>query len=257
MITTARIQHLYDRYLELVLLETIEFGFKPTEVRHLIGRLGEFYCALQVHGTLAHLANQQGFDVVCNKGRRISVKTTAQISGFVAIGKSTISQVDDLMLLQYRDGQLSTIYYGPVGTAVLACRYYGPSGKHELDIAKARKLMAALPLTLDAQFLRTVFCDAFIFSLQPHSYLEQHPELTGEQQNLALQIHASNLYPKEMAKIVKLIDSLSTTFLWQNNSEGPLLFVGKILFLLDQYGLNAAWFVDVWGPVDDNHDRLS
>ena len=146
MITAARIQHLYDRYLELVRLEIDEFGVKPTEVRHLIGRLGEFYCALQVNGTLAHLANQHGFDVVCSKGRRISVKTTAQITGFVALGKSTLNQVDDLMLIQYLNGQLSTVYYGPVAPAVAVCRYYDYSGKHELDIAKARKLMAAVHL---------------------------------------------------------------------------------------------------------------
>src|SRR3546814_11525292 len=60
---------------------TMEFGVKPTEVRHLIGRLGEFHCALQVGGNLAHMANQHGFDVVCSNDRRISVKTTAQVSG--------------------------------------------------------------------------------------------------------------------------------------------------------------------------------
>ena len=78
MITADRIQQLYDKYLELIRLEIVEFGVKPTEVRHLIGRLGEFHCALQVGGTLAHLANQHGFDVICRNGRRISVKTTAQ-----------------------------------------------------------------------------------------------------------------------------------------------------------------------------------
>lgn len=142
MITPNRMKHLFDKYLELVRLEIDEFGVKPTEVRHLIGRLGEFFCALQVNGNLAHLANQHGFDVVCSKGRRISVKTTAQVTGFVAIGKSTIHQVDDLMIIQYRDGELSTIYYGPVGPAIEVCRFYDYSGKHELDISKARKLMA-------------------------------------------------------------------------------------------------------------------
>jgi hypothetical protein len=142
MITAEQIQILFDKYLDLVRLEIELFGVKPTEVRHLIGRLGEFYCALQVNGTLAHLANQHGFDVVCSNGRRISVKTTAQITGFVPIGKSTIDKVDDLMVVQYRDGQLSTVYYGPVAKAVEVCRYY--SGKHELDIAKARRLMAAM-----------------------------------------------------------------------------------------------------------------
>lgn len=140
MITAAQVQHLYDKYLELILLETIEFGVKPTEVRHLIGRLGEFYCALQVGGTLAHVPNQHGFDVVCAKGRRISVKTTAQTTGFVPIGKATLDKADDLMIIQYRNGELLTVYYGPIGPAAMAARYYEHVGKYELDIAKARRL---------------------------------------------------------------------------------------------------------------------
>lgn len=143
MITADRIQQLFDKYLELIRLEIAEFGVKPTEVRHLIGRVGEFYCALQVGGTLAHLTNQHGFDVICKNGRRVSVKTTAQQTGFVPIGKSTLDKVDDLMVLQYHEGALFTIYYGPVGLAVEAARYYEPSGKYELDISKARRLMAA------------------------------------------------------------------------------------------------------------------
>ena len=141
MITSDRIQQLYDKYLELIKLEVMEFGVKPTEVRHLIGRLGEFYCALQVGGTLAHLANQHGFDVICSKGRRISVKTTAQKTGFVPIGKATIDKVDDLMIIQYGSDGLSIVYYGPVTLAAEAARYYEHVGKYELDISKARRLM--------------------------------------------------------------------------------------------------------------------
>ena len=142
MIPAGRIQSLFDRYLELVRLETTEFGVKPTEVRHLMGRLGEFYCALQVGGTLAHLANQHGFDVVCAQGRKVSVKTTAQKTGFVPINKGTIDRVDDLMIVQYRDGELSTVYYGPVAEAVANARSYAHTTKYELDISKARRLMA-------------------------------------------------------------------------------------------------------------------
>jgi hypothetical protein len=140
MITEAQVQQLYDRYLELLRLEINEFGVKPTEVRHLIGRLGEFYCALQVGGTLAHVANQHGFDVICAKGRRISVKTTAQTTGFVPIGKATLDKADDLMIIQYREGKLSILYYGPIEPAAKAARYYDTVGKYELDIAKARRL---------------------------------------------------------------------------------------------------------------------
>lgn len=144
MITANQIQQLYNKYLELIQLEINEFGVKPTEVRHLIGRLGEFHCALQVGGTLAHVANQHGFDVICRNGRRVSVKTTAQKTGFVPIGKATLDKADDLMIIQYRDGAFSTIYYGPIGPAAAAARYYDHVGKYELDIAKARRL-AVMP----------------------------------------------------------------------------------------------------------------
>lgn len=140
MMTPAQVQHLYDKYLELIQLETTEFGVKPTEVRHLIGRLGEFYCALRVGGTLAHVANQHGFDVVCAQGRRISVKTTAQITGFIPITKASLDKVDDLMIIQYREGKLAIVYYGPIAPATEAARYYDHIGKFELDIAKARRL---------------------------------------------------------------------------------------------------------------------
>ncbi|MDZ7870718.1 MAG: hypothetical protein U5L02_16210 [Rheinheimera sp.] len=62
-LSLEKIRILYEEYLALICLETVEFGVKPTEVRHLIGRLGEFYCALKVDGTLAITANQHGFDV--------------------------------------------------------------------------------------------------------------------------------------------------------------------------------------------------
>ncbi len=60
ILSQEEIKRLYDKYLEIVLLETQELGCKPTEIRHLLGRLGEFYCALQVEGTLAHQPNQHG-----------------------------------------------------------------------------------------------------------------------------------------------------------------------------------------------------
>jgi hypothetical protein len=140
MISTERIKLLYDKYLELTKLEVEEFGVKPTEVRHLIGRLGEFYCALNVEGSLAHAVNQHGFDVISKSGRKISVKTTAQKTGFVPISSKTVHKVDDLMIVQYMDGELSTIYYGCVKKAVEAARFYEHVGNYELDISKARKL---------------------------------------------------------------------------------------------------------------------
>lgn len=143
MISAEEIGTLYTNYLNLISLEVDTFGVKPTELRHLIGRAGEFHCALQVAGTLAHTANQHGFDVVCRNGRRISVKTTAQKSGFVAISAKTLHLVDDLMVVQYADGGLSTVYYGCIKQAVDAARFYAPSSNYELEIGTARRLGSA------------------------------------------------------------------------------------------------------------------
>ena len=61
---------MYEKYMDIIKLEVEQFGCKPTEVRHLIGRLGEFFCALQVNGKLAHEANQHGFDVISESGSK-------------------------------------------------------------------------------------------------------------------------------------------------------------------------------------------
>jgi len=140
MISQEQIKILYKKYLELIDLEIREFGVKPTEVRHLIGRLGEFFCAIKTGGALAHTANQHGFDVISSSGRRVSVKTTAQRTGFVPISAATLDKVDDVMILQFKEGELDVVYYGEILKAVEVARFYEHTGKYELDISKARKL---------------------------------------------------------------------------------------------------------------------
>ena len=129
---------MYEKYMDIVKLEVEQFGCKPTEVRHLIGRLGEFFCALQVNGKLAREVNQHGFDVISESGRRISVKTTAQKSGFITINPNTASKVDDLMLIQYFDSKLEVIFHGSIQKAIDVSRTW--EGKFEFDISKAKKL---------------------------------------------------------------------------------------------------------------------
>ena len=133
---------LYDRYLELIRSEIDEFGVKPTSLTHLLGRLGELHCALEVQGKLADLTNQPGFDVESSCGKKISVKTTAQVSGFVSISASTLEKADELMLVQYLNGQPQTVFRGSVQKAITGTRMW--EGRYELDIGRARKL-AALP----------------------------------------------------------------------------------------------------------------
>lgn len=108
--------------------------------------MGEFFCALQINGSLAHVTNQHGFDVIGSDGRKISVKTTAQVSGFVPVNPKTLEQVDDLMILQFdrNELKLNVIYFGEVGAALMQARPPTESsrGKYELDISKAKKLQA-------------------------------------------------------------------------------------------------------------------
>lgn len=139
-ISIDKIKALYDQYSDLIKLEIEEFGVKATEVRHLIGRLGEFYCALQVEGSLASRANQHGFDVISKQGKTISVKATAQVSGFVAISASTAGLADELMIIQYKAGKLYIVYHGPMELALDSARHYPEKMKFELDIGSARKL---------------------------------------------------------------------------------------------------------------------
>ena len=137
-LSLKRIEELYNQYWGILKLEVNEFGCKPTEVRHLLGRLGEFHCALQTSGSLAKESNQHGFDVIADNGRKISVKTTAQKTGFVTINPRTADRVDDLMLIQFIDDKLEVVYHGSIKTALDAGRDW--KGNKELDISKARKI---------------------------------------------------------------------------------------------------------------------
>lgn len=136
--TKEQIKLLYQKYLDIIRLETIELGCAPTEVRHLIGRLGEFYCAIKTNGTLAREINQHGFDVISEDGKRVSVKTTAQTRGFVAINQKTLSKVDELMVLQYTNNELQMIYYDKIENATKDCRVWKDT--FELDISRAKKM---------------------------------------------------------------------------------------------------------------------
>jgi hypothetical protein len=138
MLKKSQIEILYQKYLDIIKLETIELGCSPTEVRHLIGRLGEFYCALKTNGTLAAETNQHGFDVISEDGRRVSVKTTAQTSGFVSINKKTLNKVDDIMILQYINNELKIIYFDKIENATKDCRTW--KDNFELDISKVKKM---------------------------------------------------------------------------------------------------------------------
>ena len=134
----AQIESLYQEYLELLEVELGLLGCSPTELRHLIGRIGEFKCALATNGRLTSVPNQHGFDVISAKEKRISVKTTAQASGFISINSGTVDFADELMVVQFRLGEFVILYHGPIKPALDLARVY--NNKYELDISKIKKL---------------------------------------------------------------------------------------------------------------------
>jgi hypothetical protein len=136
-ISLAQIKNLYEEYIEMMRFEINVLGCKATELRHLIGRIGEFYCVLHTKGELAKETNQHGFDVIKN-GRRISVKTTAQENGFVAINKNTFDKFDDLFVVQYVKDDFKLLFYGPKEEIVPIARTYGD--KFEVDISALKKI---------------------------------------------------------------------------------------------------------------------
>lgn len=135
------IKKLYEEYMTILNLEVNIFHIKPTEVRHLIGRLGEFKCAIMLNGSLSHIVNQHGFDVISNN-KRVSVKTTAQKMGFVSFNKKTIHLVDEVMILQYINNEFIVIYYGDINTAIECARSF--NGKYELDLSRIKKLKSKI-----------------------------------------------------------------------------------------------------------------
>ena len=148
-LSSRQIDRLYEEYLEILKLEITQFGCKPTETRHLIGRLGEFYCARFTGGQLARKVNQAGFDVIGSNGNRISVKTTAQKNGFVSLNANTVDRADDLMVISHsdRDDAFSIVYHGKIRPALEVSRLF--NGRYELDLSKARRLAKAQEQHLD------------------------------------------------------------------------------------------------------------
>ncbi|MBM7650406.1 hypothetical protein JOC78_003396 [Bacillus ectoiniformans] len=135
-ISKKQVAKLYEEYFDILKFEMTTLNCKATELRHLIGRLGEFFCVLQTGGELARQTNQHGFDVL-NNGRRISVKTTAQDKSFISINQNTFDQFDDFFVVQYIDDDFKVLFYGPKEQVPLS-RVYG--NKYEVNISALKKI---------------------------------------------------------------------------------------------------------------------
>ncbi|KIL76062.1 DUF6998 domain-containing protein [Bacillus badius] len=134
---------LYEEYNKMLRYEMSLLNCQPTELRHLIGRIGEFLCAIHTNGHLSRQTNQHGFDVI-SKGRRISVKTTAQTNGFITVNQNTFSHFDDFFIVHYLDGEFKVVYYGPKEELLDIARTY--NNKLEIDLKRLKKQTQACSL---------------------------------------------------------------------------------------------------------------
>ncbi|ENH98136.1 protein YnaC [Gracilibacillus halophilus YIM-C55.5] len=141
MISKEQIMKLYEEYNQILQYEIKALKCKPTELRHLTGRIGEFICAIKTDGTLAKETNQHGYDVICNK-RRISVKTTAQSTGFISINVNTFEYFDDLFVVQYIQDDFYVIYYGAKEEILKITRRY--ENTYEIDIRRLKTLASKI-----------------------------------------------------------------------------------------------------------------
>ena len=137
--TTENLNTLMCKYLEILHLEISVLGCKPTEIRHLIGRIGEFQCAIKLGGELAFNSNQRGYDVICSGSRKVSVKTTAQKTGFITFNKRTLNLADDVMIIQYLDDEFKEIFFGTALSIIQHCRIC--NNNYELDLSKIKKYL--------------------------------------------------------------------------------------------------------------------
>ncbi len=100
----------------------LQWGVKPTELPHLIGRIGELYVALLTNGQMAETVNQRGYDVVSAEGERISVKTTGAKKGsnHISFNAKTLPEVDRVIVLRINDEEMEieTLLDAPFKDAV-------------------------------------------------------------------------------------------------------------------------------------------
>lgn len=133
-----QLARVYEEYMRVFRYELGVLKCAPAELRHLLGRIGELHCALYTEGQLARETNQHGFDVIDPNGKRISVKTTAQKTGFITFNKNTFDRFDDVYVLQYANDDFHVIYYGNKEPIRNVARLY--EGKYEVDLGKIRIL---------------------------------------------------------------------------------------------------------------------
>jgi len=120
----------------------LQWGVQPTEIRHLVGRIGELYAALITNGQMAPDTNQRGYDVVSAEGEKVSVKTTAmmQSSGHISFNQATLEEVDRVIILRIntQEMQVEILLNGSVEEA-RSLMSFPEAGKASISLSKLVK----------------------------------------------------------------------------------------------------------------------
>lgn len=133
-----KIVELLNKYIEILKVEE-QLGTPATEMRALIGRIGEIYATIKTDGVLAENTNQKGFDVIQGNGRTLSVKTTGTLQSTININPNTAHLADDTMVVLYEDGQLKVIYHSDTKTLI---DYNGTLSLYRISV------LAGKPITM-------------------------------------------------------------------------------------------------------------
>ncbi len=86
----------------------ISWGANPSELRHLMGRIGELYVAMYTNGNMAENVNERGYDVVTRDNEKISVKTTTRLGsqGHILFNSNTINHVDRVIIIRFNPEEM-------------------------------------------------------------------------------------------------------------------------------------------------------
>ena len=118
----------------------LQWGVPGTELRHLSGRIGELYAALITDGQMATDVNQRGYDVVSSLGERVSVKTTAKMSGsgHIEFNPSTLDKVDRVIILRINteEMQIETLLNETIDKATEMMGKPASNGKVSISLSK-------------------------------------------------------------------------------------------------------------------------
>lgn len=88
-----------------------QWGVPPTELAHLVTRIGELFTAINCNGQIAMDPKQAGYDVVSSEGYRYSVSCvlTKKARGEINFTREVLEKVDRVAVLQFNVDEMEIV----------------------------------------------------------------------------------------------------------------------------------------------------